>query len=281
MSRSLEVFLRFLRLGVTAFGGPIAHLGYFRREFVEQAAWLDDEAFTEIVALCTALPGPTSSQVGMLLGAKRAGAVGAIAAWVAFTFPSALVLAIAGWLLRTVHQGAHHGWFTYDRRIGEEIVVFFQHHPWLIDPIRAATTSLAFTAYAVVLLAVIMLARATIRTTFARTFVGIAFVVSLATVTYAPAYTWLALALGALAGVLYAPRSAVRRSTSPIRISREAGIVAFALLAGALAALFALPSEGYGKIFATTFRAGSLVFGGGHVVLGFLTALIGVDDAYR
>ena len=89
-----------MRLGLTAFGGPVAHLGYFRREFVERAGWLDDATFSEIVAVCSALPGPTSSQVGMSLGALRAGPLGALTAWLAFTTPSALLLGLFGFALR-------------------------------------------------------------------------------------------------------------------------------------------------------------------------------------
>jgi len=100
VSAWLDVFVRFLRLGLTSFGGPIAHLGYFRREFVERAGWLDDATFAEIVALCSVLPGPSSSQVGIALGWRRAGFPGALLAWLAFSAPSALVLAAFGLALR-------------------------------------------------------------------------------------------------------------------------------------------------------------------------------------
>jgi chromate transporter len=89
---AVEVFLVFLRLGCTSFGGPFAHLGYFRREFVERRRWLDEAAYADVVALCQFLPGPTSSQVGMTLGILRAGLPGALAAWLGFTLPSALAL---------------------------------------------------------------------------------------------------------------------------------------------------------------------------------------------
>src|SRR5450631_2184642 len=89
-----EVFAAFLKLGLTSFGGPIAHLGYFRNEFVERRKWLDETAYADLVALCQFLPGPASSQVGFSLGILRAGYLGALAAWTAFTFPSALALVI-------------------------------------------------------------------------------------------------------------------------------------------------------------------------------------------
>lgn len=88
----LEVLLAFLKLGLTSFGGPVAHLGYFRAEFVERRGWLDDKSYSDLVALCQFLPGPASSQVGIALGLGRAGWGGAIAAWVGFTLPSAMAL---------------------------------------------------------------------------------------------------------------------------------------------------------------------------------------------
>lgn len=88
----LEVFLAFLRLGLSSFGGPVAHLGYFRAELVERRQWLDDRSYSDVVALCQFLPGPASSQVGMALGLRRAGWAGSLAAWLGFTLPSALAM---------------------------------------------------------------------------------------------------------------------------------------------------------------------------------------------
>ena len=87
-----EVFGVFLRLGLTSFGGPVAHLGYFRSEIVERRRWLDDAAYADVVALCQFLPGPASGQVAFALGLLRAGYVGGLAAWAAFTLPSAVAL---------------------------------------------------------------------------------------------------------------------------------------------------------------------------------------------
>src|SRR6516162_6182179 len=92
-----EVFRVFLRLGLTSFGGPVAHLGYFRAEFVERRRWLDEPAFADIVALCQFLPGPASSQVGISLGILRAGLPGALTAWLGFTTPSALAMILFGY----------------------------------------------------------------------------------------------------------------------------------------------------------------------------------------
>ena len=87
-----EVFLAFLRLGVTSFGGPIAHLGYFRDDLVSRRRWMNDRAYADLVALCQFLPGPASSQVGFAMGLQRAGFLGAVAAFLAFTLPSAVLL---------------------------------------------------------------------------------------------------------------------------------------------------------------------------------------------
>nr|WP_289145643.1 chromate transporter [uncultured Sphingobium sp.] len=112
-SRVGEVFLAFLKLGLTSFGGPIAHLGYFRDELVLRRKWVSEEAYAELVALCQFLPGPASSQTGFVLGLLRAGPLGALAAWTAFTLPSALLmLAVASGassLQGAVAAGAIHG----------------------------------------------------------------------------------------------------------------------------------------------------------------------------
>src|SRR5438128_9503042 len=94
---ALEVLRVFLRLGLTSFGGPVAHIGYFRAEFVERRRWLDEPAFADVVALCQFLPGPASSQVGISLGILRAGLPGAFAAWLGFTTPSALAMILFGY----------------------------------------------------------------------------------------------------------------------------------------------------------------------------------------
>src|SRR5260370_23281652 len=100
-----EVFAAFLKLGLTSFGGPIAHLGYFRNEFVDRRRWLDERAYADLVALCQFLPGPASSQVGIAIGLSRAGYLGALAAWTAFTLPSAIVLVLFAYGLSTVGSG--------------------------------------------------------------------------------------------------------------------------------------------------------------------------------
>src|SRR6516164_9489093 len=98
---ALEVLRVFLKLGLTSFGGPVAHIGYFREEFVTRRRWLDEAAYADLVALCQFLPGPASSQVGFAIGLIRAGLAGAAAAWVGFTAPSALALILFGYGIDT------------------------------------------------------------------------------------------------------------------------------------------------------------------------------------
>jgi chromate transporter len=106
----LEVLLVFLRLGVTSFGGPVAHLGYFRAEFVDRRKWLDEAAYVDIVALCQFLPGPASSQVGIALGTLHAGLPGALAAWFGFTMPSAAAMIAFGYGVAELGDISHVPW---------------------------------------------------------------------------------------------------------------------------------------------------------------------------
>src|ERR1700691_5627977 len=110
---SFEVLRVFLKLGLISFGGPIAHLGYFREQFVTRRRWLDDATYTDLVALCQFLPGPASSQVGFSIGLMRAGYLGGLAAWTGFTLPSAIALVLFAYgvhaLVRPVGVGLLHG----------------------------------------------------------------------------------------------------------------------------------------------------------------------------
>src|SRR5438477_3616608 len=110
---ALEVLRVFLRLGLSSFGGPIAHIGYFRDEFVTRKRWLDEQAYVDLVALCQFLPGPASSQVGFSIGLTHAGYLGGLAAWAGFTLPSAIILILfaygAGALSGSIGLGLLHG----------------------------------------------------------------------------------------------------------------------------------------------------------------------------
>jgi chromate transporter len=117
-----ETFAAFLRLGLTSFGGPVAHLGYFHREFVERRRWMGAAEFADTVALCQFLPGPTSSQVGFAIGLRRAGIAGGLAAWTAFTLPSAVAMAAAGWMLASAPDVQDQGWLAGLRSFGAAVV---------------------------------------------------------------------------------------------------------------------------------------------------------------
>ncbi|MGR6466342.1 chromate efflux transporter [Rhizobium sp. PAMB 3182] len=237
-----EVFLTFLKLGLTSFGGPIAHLGYFRDELVVRRRWLSESAYADLVALCQFLPGPASSQVGFALGMMRAGWLGALAAFLAFTLPSALLLfafaSTASTLTGPVGIGALHG--------------------------------LKIVAVAIVAQAVWGMAKSLCpdreRATLA--------VVAVAMIAFIPGmYGMLgAILVGAAAG-LFLRFGAVSPSGTPVHmpVTRRTALVALAtfftlliltpLLAGQWQAL---------DVFGGFFRAGALVFGGGHVVLPLL-----------
>src|SRR5580704_6527302 len=105
-----EVLAAFLRLGLTSFGGPVAHLGYFREEFVTRRRWLDDRSYADLVALCQFLPGPASSQVGIAVGLSRAGYAGALAAWTGFTLPSALAMVLFAYGVGLLGDATGSGW---------------------------------------------------------------------------------------------------------------------------------------------------------------------------
>ena len=105
-----EVLPAFLRLGLTSFGGPVAHLGYFREEFVHRRRWLDDKGYADLVALCQFLPGPASSQVGLAVGLLRGGYAGALAAWIGFTLPSAVAMVAFGYGIGALGDAAGSGW---------------------------------------------------------------------------------------------------------------------------------------------------------------------------
>ncbi len=241
-----EVFSAFLKLGLTSFGGPVAHLGYFHQEFVVRRKWLDNDAYADLVALCQFLPGPSSSQVGIALGLSRAGLGGALAAWVAFSLPSALLLmAFAA------------GLDSFGGVLG-----------------AAGLHGLKVAAVAVVALAIFTMARALPPDRLRGLLVGGATVVALALPSAAGQIG--AILLGAVAGMVWC-----RDETSqgpahlPVSVSRRVAVVAlvvfFALLL-ALPMLAAALSSHALTLFATFYRVGSLVFGGGHVVLPLLQA---------
>jgi chromate transporter len=241
-----EVFRAFLKLGVTSFGGPIAHLGYFREELVTRRRWIDDAGYADLVALCQFLPGPASSQVVFGLGLLRAGAPGALAAWAAFTLPSALVLLAFAF-----------GASSFEGPVGAGLI-----------------HGLKVVAVAVVAQAVWGMAR-TLCPDRARA--GIAVAGVLMVVFGGGALGQIgAIVLGALAGLWLCrgiPAPAAGRLAFPVsRAWGAACLSVFGLLLLALpGAAAALGSQGL-ALFDAFYRAGALVFGGGHVVLPLLRA---------
>lgn len=241
-----EVFRAFLKLGVTSFGGPIAHLGYFREELVVRRRWVGEAQYAELVALCQFLPGPASSQVGFALGLIRAGFRGALAAWAAFTLPSALLLvffAIGAVRLEGV--------------IGHGLIL-----------------GLKAVAVAVVAHAVIGMAR-TLTPDLRRILIGAA-AAGLALLLPGSFGQIAAILIGLAAGGLWCRGTAVSRAEPlAVRVSRKTGIAALVvcgcLLAG-LPVLAALTQNTWAQIADAFTRAGALVFGGGHVVLPLLQA---------
>ncbi len=243
-----QVFLVFLRLGLTSFGGPVAHIGYFQAEFVLRRRWLSERSFVDLVALCQFLPGPASSQVGMALGMMRAGWAGALAAWIGFTLPSAILLYLFAMGLSTwgsgVPSGALHGLKVVAVAVVAQ-AVWGMARALCTDATRIAVTAISACA---VLLWPAALGQAG------------------------------AMAAAALAGiVLFKPIRDKAHESLPINISRSIGmallVAFFSLLIGLPVALAVWPSHALALINAF-YRAGALVFGGGHVVLPLLQAAV-------
>jgi chromate transporter len=244
-----EVFAAFLKLGLTSFGGPIAHLGYYRDELIVRRQWLDESAFADLVALCQFLPGPASSQVGFSLGVLRGnGLVGGLAAWFGFTMPSALIMFAfamgAAAFTGPVAEGFLHG-------LKLVAVAVIAQAIWGMS--RTLTPDRARAGIALGAIAIVVL--------FAGSFGQIA-----------------AIVLGACAGLWLC-----RGETAPVSghlnfpVTRRAGVVALCLFA----ALLLIPpvivtvshSQGL-ALFDAFYRSGALVFGGGHVVLPLLQAQV-------
>jgi chromate transporter len=250
-----EVFRTFLRLGSTSFGGPIAHLGYFRREFVERRQWLDEPTFAGIVAFCSVLPGPTSSQVGMLVGLTRGGPRGAFLAWLGFTAPSAVAMCAFALALHAAEgtgDVAHSGWFT-----------------GLLAGLGAA-------AAAVVAQAVLSLARALCTDRPTQT-IALGAAILAIVLTGTAGLQWLPIALGAAIGALWlrTPGATIDVAPLPIRVPRGVALASALFFVAVIAVLF-VPAAGAPALgfLDTILRAGTLVFGGGHVVLPLLQGLI-------
>ncbi len=244
---ALEVFRIFLRLGLTSFGGPVAHLGYYRAEFVERRKWLDEHSYADIVALCQFLPGPASSQVGMSIGILRAGLPGALAAWLGFTMPSAIAMILFGYGVT---------------RFGD-----LSHAAWL--------HGLKIVAVAVVAQAVWGMARS-LCPDKERASVAVGAAILALAVPSALGQVG-AIAAGGLIGWGLLTNAAPAQPGSRLAVhlprawSIAAALLFFGLLIGLPLLAAALPAQPI-KLFDSFYRSGALVFGGGHVVLPLLQA---------
>jgi chromate transporter len=242
-----EVFAAFLKLGLTSFGGPIAHLGYFRAEFVERRKWLNESSYADVVALCQFLPGPASSQVGFTLGILRGnGLLGGLAAWFAFTMPSAIILFAfalgATALTGPVAEGILHGLKLVAVAVVAQAI-------WGMA--NSLTPDRERVAIALVAVAIVV-------------FVG----GSVGQIS--------AIVIGAIAGLrLCRADGPAPTGHLSLSVSRRAGMVALALFAilFVITPLLAARTGSHGfALFDAFYRSGSLVFGGGHVVLPLLQA---------
>lgn len=241
-----EVFGAFLKLGLTSFGGPIAHLGYFRDELVVRRKWIDDAGYGDLVALCQFLPGPASSQVGFALGLLRGGPLGALAAWAAFTLPSALLL-VAFAMAAASFEGALGAGLLHGLKIVAVAVV--AQAVWGMAKNLTPDKERATIALAAVLI-----------------------VVSAAGAIGQIA----AISFGALAGLAVCRKSTATDVTHlSFRVTRSGGVaclIAFFVLLLGLPILVAATGHQGLALFDAFYRSGALVFGGGHVVLPLLQA---------
>jgi chromate transporter len=243
-SRSpVEVLQASLQLGLTSFGGPIAHLGYFNREYVQKRRWLSAEEYAAFVSLCQLLPGPTSSQVGFLIGLHRAGIVGALAAWVGFTLPSAVLL--------------------------YAFAIFAPHTPGPL--MQALLHGLTLTAVTVVSEALWSMARS-LCPDWQRAAIALGAAALLA-MNSSTLLQFLALAGGAIAGSIACRRVRYAGIELPAVAHRRTawiGLAIFCTLLLALPVWSAFAPHGPIALASLFYRAGALVFGGGHVVLPLL-----------
>ncbi|MFW8565817.1 chromate efflux transporter [Orrella sp. 11846] len=250
----IEVFVAFLKLGVTSFGGPIAHLGYFRTEFVERRRWLNDRDYSDLVALCQFLPGPASSQVGMALGLGRAGWPGLLVAWAGFTLPSAIALILFAYGITQYQELAESGWVQGFKIAAVAIVaqaVWGMAKTLCPDRTRAALA--IFTALLTLILP----------STLGQ-------VIAIAT---AGLFGWWRLKI-------YQIPNSQARLLYPI--SRKLGSIALLLFFTLLVSLALMALSTNSSVIVLldgVYRAGALVFGGGHVVLPLLQATV-VPDGF-
>jgi chromate transporter len=242
----LEVLAISTRLGLTSFGGPIAHLGYFHEEYVKRKKWIDEQSYADLVALCQFLPGPASSQVGIAIGIARAGLLGGLAAWFGFTLPSALALIAFAFGTGAFANATDAGWLH-----GLKVV-----------------------AVAVVAQAVWAMARSLCPDRERATIAILATITTLAAPTAVGQLS--SIAIAGLVGLAIFPGTASSSlSRMPFPIGKRSAIAAWVIFFTLLLGLPLLRQMAPGhalEVFDSFFRVGALVFGGGHVVLPLLQA---------
>ena len=251
VGRASEVLLVFLRLGCTSFGGPVAHIGYFRAEFVQRRGWLSEASFADLFALCQFMPGPASSQLGMSIGLLRAGWLGMFAAWVGFTLPSALLMLAFAFGVHALGDVSSAAWVK----------------------------GLKLVAVAVVAQAVWAMAQSLAPDRPRATLAVVAALIALAAPSSFGQIA--AIAFGALVGLTLLPKPQTSEAPehAPFGIAVPRGIAVLALLLFFALLVFLPPiAATVGsqplRLFDAFYRAGALVFGGGHVVLPLLQSAV-------
>jgi chromate transporter len=251
MTGAWEVLAIFLRLGCTSFGGPVAHIGYFRTEFVERRRWVPEASFADLVALCQFMPGPASSQLGMSIGLLRAGPLGMFAAWIGFTLPSALAMLAFAFGVEAIGDVSNAAWLKGLKLVAVAVVA---QAVWAMGRSLAPDRPRATLAVAAALIAL-----------------------------SAPSSAGQigAIVLGAIVGLTLLPRPAAAATPehAPLGLNLHRGIAVTAIILFFALLLFLPPlaattdSQSV-RLFDAFYRAGALVFGGGHVVLPLLQAAV-------
>src|SRR5271166_4106332 len=251
MTGSVEVLLIFLRLGCTSFGGPVAHIGYFRAEFVERRRWVPEGGFADLVALCQFMPGPASSQLGMSIGLLRAGPLGMLAAWIGFTLPSALAMLAFAYGVEALGDVSNAAWLKGLKLVAVAVVA---QAVWGMAQSLAPDRPRATLAVAAAL-------------------VALAIPSSLGQIG--------AIVLGAAVGPTLLPKPPLASGSDHIPLGltlhRGVAIAAIILFFALLLLMPPLVATTHSQsllLFDAFYRAGALVFGGGHVVLPLLQAAV-------
>jgi len=241
----LEVFLTALRLGLTSFGGPIAHLSYFHDEYVKKKKWISEQSYADLVALCQFLPGPASSQVGMAIGLSRSGVLGAILSWIGFTLPSVIILILFGLGMAHIDATAHQHWLH-----GLKVVAVAVVAQAVLGMGKKLCPDKERVIIAIISSVIVLAAKSAFIQILVLIAAGIFGTFFLKTTSELP----------------HEPLHKGRRKIGAVFISLFLGLL---VLLPVLRGMY--PSQSL-KLFDSFYRAGALVFGGGHVVLPLLQA---------